>query len=130
MGMESAQPAAGASLGAEQPWWVVCLCAQWCGACREYRAVFDALAGDWPQVRFDWVDIEDEEDVVGDVEVETFPTILIADGRVARFLGPVLPQAQVLARMLQVLQGDARALVQDAEAQALFERICASRARG
>ena len=25
-------------------WWVVCLCADWCGTCRDYRALFDALA--------------------------------------------------------------------------------------
>lgn len=127
MGMESALPAAGASLGGVKPWWVVCLCAQWCGTCREYRHVFDALAGDWPQVRFVWVDVEDEEDVVGDVDVETFPTILIADGGVARFLGPVLPQAPVLARMVQALQSDPGASVATAQAQALFERIALNR---
>jgi len=127
MGTESTSPTAGAPLGATQPWWVICLCAQWCGTCREYRAVFDALAGDWPQVRFVWLDVEDEEDVVGDVDVETFPTILVADGRMARFLGPVLPQAPVLARMLQALQSDSGALVGGGEAQALFERIAASR---
>ena len=128
MGMESASPPTGSSLGVTQSWWVVCLCAQWCGVCREYRGAFEALAGDWPQVRFAWVDVEDEEDVVGDVDVETFPTILIADGHVARFLGPVLPQAQVLARMLQALQGDVGAPAAGEPAQRLFERIAASRA--
>lgn len=110
-----------------QAWWVVCLCAQWCGVCREYRSAFEALARDWPQLRFEWVDVEDEEDVVGDVDVETFPTILIADGVAARFLGTVLPQTQVLSRMLQSLQGDPGATVADDEAQSLFERIAASR---
>lgn len=121
MGMESGLQQAA------QSWWVVCLCAQWCGACREYRSAFDSLAGDWPQVRFVWVDVEDEGDVVGDVDVETFPTILIADGRLARFLGPVLPQAQVLTRMLQALQADPGASAAGKPAQALFERIAASR---
>ncbi len=116
------------AVGARQPWWVVCLCAQWCGVCREYRSAFEALAHDWPQVRFEWVDVEDEEDVVGDVDVETFPTILIADGAAARFLGALLPQTQVLVRMLQSLQKDSDATMADAQAQALFERIVASRA--
>lgn len=102
------------------------LCAQWCGVCREYRSAFQELADRWPQMRFEWVDVEDEEDVLGDIDVETFPTLLIADGRVARFLGPVLPQAKVLERMLQGLQGDPGA-VADAGAQALFLRIAASR---
>ena len=100
--MQDTESAAGVC----QPWWVVCLCAQWCGVCREYRSAFDALARDWPQVRFEWVDVEDEEDLMGDVDVETFPTVLIADGGAARFLGTVLPQTQVLGRMLQSLQAD------------------------
>ena len=47
---------------AAQPggWWAVCLCAGWCGTCRDYRALFDALAQAHPEVRFEWVDIEDE----------------------------------------------------------------------
>ena len=50
--------------------WVVCLALHGGGACREYRgAVLEELAGDWPQVRFEWV-TEDEEDVVGEVDVE------------------------------------------------------------
>ncbi|MBS0609077.1 MAG: thioredoxin family protein [Proteobacteria bacterium] len=123
MGMGSA-----ALPSSETPaWWVVCLCAQWCGTCREYQGVFEELARAWPQVRFEWVDVEDEEEAVGDVDVETFPTILIADGQVARFLGPVLPQAQVLGRMLQAMQGDSRTPAADTQAQALFQRIAASR---
>ena len=73
-----------------------CLCASWCGVCRDYRAVFDALALEHPQARFVWVDVEDEEDVAGELDVETFPTLLLADGLHARFLGPLLPQGGVL----------------------------------
>lgn len=127
MDIKTAWPAQAPSSSERQPWWVVCLCAQWCGVCREYRSAFEALAGDWPQVRFEWVDVEDEEAVVGDVDVETFPTILIADGRVARFFGPVLPQSRVLGRMLQGLQEDPDSHPADAQAQALFQRIADSR---
>jgi thioredoxin 1 len=67
----------------------VCLCANWCGTCRDYRPLFDDLARAHPQVRFVWVDIEDDADLAGDLDVETFPTLLIADGTTARFLGPL-----------------------------------------
>lgn len=125
--METGLQNPGSAAPTNQPWWVVCLCAQWCGVCREYRSAFEALARDWPQLRFEWVDVEDEEDVVGDVDVETFPTILIADGTMARFLGTVLPQPRVLSRMLQSLQDDPSACAVGDEAQALFERIATSR---
>ena len=104
-------------------WWAVCLCANWCGTCRDYRALFDALAPAYPGVRFVWVDIEDEADVAGDLDVETFPTLLIADGQTARFLGPLLPQAGVLSRLIESLQADQGSARADPQAQTVFERV-------
>ncbi len=112
---------------ASAQWWVVCLCAAWCNVCRDYRAVFDALALQHPQTRFVWVDVEDEEEVAGELDVETFPTLLLADGRHARFLGPLLPQAGVLARMLASLQGGGPvARPVSLQAQGVFERVRAA----
>lgn len=122
----------GAELGsasASDVWWVVCLCAAWCKTCGDYRAAFASVAREWPGVRFEWVDIEDEADLVGDVDVETFPTVLIGDAQGARFLGPLLPQPGVLARLLSSLRdtpAGARALA-GPEAQALLNSVRAAR---
>lgn len=118
---------ASASTIAPAIWWVVCLCAQWCRVCGEYRPLFDALAQALPQTRFVWVDVEDEDELAGDLDVETFPTLLIADGSRARFLGPLLPQTTVLARLLASLQADTPS-TQAAPplAQAVFERVRAA----
>jgi hypothetical protein len=43
------------------PWWVVCLCAGWCGVCRDYRSGFDAVGPRWPDVRWEWLDVEDRK---------------------------------------------------------------------
>ncbi len=112
-------------------WWAVCLCAAWCGTCGIYRPLFDGLARAHPDVRFEWVDIEDESDLVGDLDVETFPTLLIADGRRALFLGPLLPQAPVLARLLASLQAATPGSGASAgqEAQSVFEHVRAARSR-
>jgi thioredoxin 1 len=83
--------------------WVVCLCAEWCGACREYRPLFEQVARAHPALRFAWVDIEDHADIADDFDVETFPTILVAGPVGTRFLGPVLPHAETLSRMLASL---------------------------
>ena len=126
-------PSAPHSPTAPQPdgWWAVCLCAAWCGTCGIYRPLFDELARAHPDVRFEWVDIEDESDLAGDLDVETFPTLLIADGQRALFLGPLLPQAPVLARLLTSLQAAApgRGAGAGAEAQGVFERVRAARGR-
>lgn len=112
-------------------WWAVCLCAAWCGTCGIYRPLFDELARAHPDVRFEWVDIEDESDLAGDLDVETFPTLLIADGQRALFLGPLLPQAPVLARLLTSLQAATPGSGAGAgdEAQGVFERVRDARGR-
>ena len=98
--------------------------------CRDYRGLFDALAQAHPEARFVWVDVEDEEDVAGDLDVETFPTLLIADGQHARFLGPLLPLAPVLERLLASLRDapPSQAAV-SAPAQAVFERVRSAHAQ-
>lgn len=85
--------------------WVICLCADWCGLCRDYGNVFAQMAARYPASRFVWLDIEDQAELVGDMEVETFPTLLIADARGLQFMGPLLPHAETLSRLLDSLQG-------------------------
>lgn len=109
-------------------WWVVCLCAQWCNVCRGLRATFDALALDAPGVRFAWVDVEDEEALVGDLDIETFPTLLMGSAAELRFAGPVQPQGPVIARLMAGLLSPGAAALDDEEALALLRRVIASRA--
>lgn len=88
-------------------WLVACLCAAWCGTCREYRQPFAALSQRYPDACFVWIDIEEHPDALGDLDVENFPTLLIQpaglDGQAkpAGFFGTVLPHADLLARLLE-----------------------------
>ena len=108
----------------QEAWWVICLCAGWCGVCRDWRAAFEQAARSDPATHFAWVDVEDEADAMGDVDIETFPTVLVAHGGEARFLGPVQPSAQQLARLVAGLQAQqAPAAALPGEAQALLERL-------
>ncbi len=83
--------------------WVICLCAEWCGACREYRPLFQQVARAHPGLHFAWVDIEDHADLADDFDVETFPTLLVVGPAGTHFLGPLLPHAETLARLLTAL---------------------------
>lgn len=87
------------SLG-DQDWVVACLCAAWCDSCREFRPAFEALARQHPEQRFLWIDIEDQADVVGDFDVENFPTILLQKADTVAFFGPVLPDTRGVQRLL------------------------------
>ena len=82
-------------------WVVACLCAAWCDVCKQYRSGFDALATQYPQHQFVWIDIEDQADVVGDLDVENFPTILIQKDDIVAFYGTMMPEPRLIARMME-----------------------------
>lgn len=112
----------------QQPCWVIGLCAQWCGVCREYEPLFRQLAGRFPQARFAWLDVEDEDvaAALGEHDVETFPCVVAGCGERLFFNGPVLPQAGVLERMLQGWLAEAQAAKAgrpQSDEQALLRRL-------
>ena len=113
---------------------VACLCAQWCRTCETYRdtvvAVHAALHAARPdtRLRFAWVDIEDESELVGDLDIEDFPTILIARGEHLLFLGAVMPHARTLERLVESALDDQLGSTPDdlePDARALPRRLAA-----
>jgi thioredoxin 1 len=82
---------------------VACLCAEWCGTCRDYHAEFDRLADSHPEMCFVWIDIETHADRFEDLDVENFPTLLIEDDVTTRFFGTVLPHISIAERLLSEL---------------------------
>ena len=91
--------------------WLVVLCAEWCGTCRDYRAVLDQVVQDHPGWRGAWIDIEDQADLVEDLDVETFPTVLIYEQAPGPgesdhlfFFGPMLPHLGTLSRQMTLLE--------------------------
>jgi thioredoxin 1 len=82
-------------------WIVACLCAAWCGTCGAYRAAFDALAARHPDKDFIWIDIEDQADVVGDLDVDNFPTLLIQRDDTVAFFGTMLPDPALADRLIK-----------------------------
>lgn len=62
--------------------------------------MLDALAARSPQHSWVWIDIEDDAALVGDVDIETFPTLAVyVDAALAHF-GPVLPNAALVERLV------------------------------
>jgi thioredoxin 1 len=90
---------------------VVGLCAGWCPVCREFEPAFARLASEWPGARFVWLDVEDQATVVGDVEVDNFPTLAVyRDGHTLHF-GATQPQESLVRRLLTALSEADRAAV-------------------
>ena len=55
-------------------------------------------------MRFAWVDVEDEDETMGDVDIETFPTLLVGRGEQVLFLAPIPPLASQFTRLLARLE--------------------------
>jgi thioredoxin 1 len=85
---------------------VACLCAEWCGTCREYLPRFADLAAALPQHAFVWVDVETHPELLDDDDIEDFPTLLIQDATRTRFYGPMLPHIGHLERMIEAILAD------------------------
>ena len=83
---------------------VACLCAAWCGTCRDYQAGFEALAARFPKARFLWLDVEDEAELLDDYDVENFPTLLIQRDDTVLFFGTMLPHHDLLQRTIESFQ--------------------------
>ena len=106
---------------------LLCLCAAWCHLCADYVPVFDAVAqrlrGDWPALSSRWIDIEDEAELVGDLDIETFPTVVLLRGAQVLFHGPLTPQPEVLERVVRgALAGTDEAVV-DSQVAAFARRL-------
>ncbi len=109
---------------AADPLHVVSLCAQWCGTCRDWRPVMDEVARSLPELRWRWLDIEDEAALLGDLDVETLPTVLVGRGDQVLFFGPVLPRVELLTRLLETLGEPEHPSAQvDDEVAALWRRL-------
>lgn len=113
-------------------WIVACLCAAWCGTCASYRAAFDGLAARHPDKHFVWIDIEDQAEVVGDLDVDNFPTLLIQRHDMVTFFGTMLPDPALAERLIQaqVAQSDEDLAVQarSSDERRLWQQQCNLRA--
>lgn len=89
---------------------VFCLCAAWCRLCEAYAAVFARvgaeLAAAHPGLRWRWVDVEDEAETLDDLDIETFPTLLVLAPEGLRFAGAIAPQEDTLRRLLRACVED------------------------
>jgi thioredoxin 1 len=79
---------------------IVALCAAWCDTCGQFRVSFENIARARPTMCFVWLDIEDDAEICGDIEVENFPTLAIYRGGKVVHFGVSLPHEATVARLI------------------------------
>jgi hypothetical protein len=106
---------------------VACLCAAWCRTCDAYAAVFEQAMADQrlqhPGLQAHWIDIEDEAELLGELDIETFPTLVVIDAAQVRFAGTITPQPQTLQRVLRAALEDTAPARCSAEVLAFAQRL-------
>ncbi|AMO35890.1 MULTISPECIES: thioredoxin family protein [Thauera] len=86
---------------ADGPVIVIALCADWCGTCREFQPVLERIALAHPEMVFAWADIEDDAELVGDIELDSFPTLAIFHHGTPLHFGASLPLEPVVTRLIR-----------------------------
>lgn len=63
--------------------------ADWCGPCKTQDPILDDIEADYPDVDFEKVDVDDEQEIANQYQVRSLPTLIVEndDGVVDRFVG-------------------------------------------
>ncbi len=77
----------------------------------------------FPDVRFAWIDVEDEPEVAGDIDIDNFPTLVIQHDSHVLFCGAMLPHISQLERLLQTLLLRKHSLSRMCRPRPLAERV-------
>ncbi|MDR2016883.1 MAG: thioredoxin family protein [Burkholderiales bacterium] len=82
---------------------VICLCAEWCAVCRDFKPEYSALAQQHPKTLFAYIDIEDDEALIGALELDDFPTLVVFRGDALVHFGIVKAKRSNIVQLLQKL---------------------------
>ena len=112
----------------DNSWVAVCFCAGWCRSCREFQPELEQFTLSFPQGRFIWVDIEGHDDMLGELDVDKFPTLLLQRGNMVAFYSCIHPDIMQTKRILQsVLDESPEALQRQAqsnEERRMWQKDC------
>ena len=74
--------------------------ADWCGPCKTQDPILEEIEADFPDVEFEKVDVDQNQDVANEYSVRSLPTLVIEDdeGEVERFIG-VTQREQIVSAL-------------------------------
>lgn len=63
--------------------------ADWCGPCKTQDPILEEIDEDYPDIKLEKIDVDQEQDVANEYQVRSLPTIIVEndDGIVERFVG-------------------------------------------
>jgi thiol-disulfide isomerase/thioredoxin len=85
------------------------LCARWCSVCRDFflscKTTAARYSQQYPDTFFLYLDIEEDENITGDIDVDNFPTLLVFRNETLLHFKPIIAREEAMIQNLQILRG-------------------------
>lgn len=92
--------------------------AEWCGPCKQFGPIFEAVAEKHPDIVFAKVNVEEEQELAGMFQVRSIPTVAMMREQVVVFANPGMIPAENLEQVIQQMRDlDMNKVRADIEAQ-------------
>ena len=91
--------------------------AEWCGPCKQFGPIFEAVAEKHPNIVFAKVNVEEEQELANMFQVRSIPTIAFMRKKILVFSNPgLLPESNFEEAIQQLVDLDMEKVKQDLEA--------------
>ena len=92
--------------------------APWCGPCKGFAPVYEELSEKYPDIVFAKINTEDEQQLAGEFQIRSIPTLMIFREQIILFSQPGALQGSQLEQVIEQAQGlDMEEVKKDIEKQ-------------
>lgn len=90
--------------------------AEWCGPCKQFGPIFEAVSEKHPDITFAKVNVEEEQELAGMFQVRSIPTLVFMREKIVVFANPgVLPESNFEEGIKQLRELDMEKVKKDLE---------------
>ena len=84
---------------------VVDFWAPWCGPCKGFAPVYEELSEKYPDIVFAKINTEDEQQLAGEFQIRSIPTLMLFREQIILFSQPGALQGSQLEQVIEQAQG-------------------------
>ncbi len=91
--------------------------AEWCGPCKQFSPIFEAVSEKHPDIVFAKVNVEEQQELAGMFQVRSIPTLVFMREKIVVFSNPgMIPESNLEEGIQQLCDLDMAKVRQDLEA--------------
>jgi len=90
--------------------------AEWCGPCKQFSPIFEAVSEKHPDIVFAKVNVEEQQELAGMFQVRSIPTLVFMREKIVVFSNPgMIPESNLEESIQQLCDLDMEKVRQDLE---------------